>query len=73
MLAYAHINLKSMLKRFHPDEVVRVATDSLYIQKSASRKLEGVETYVPRASVKGVRGVLQPDRSEAGEAGAVAR
>lgn len=30
-LEYAHINLITMLKRFEPDEVVRVATDSLYV------------------------------------------
>ncbi|MEW8688128.1 MAG: hypothetical protein AB2556_20145 [Candidatus Thiodiazotropha sp.] len=46
MLAYAHINLLSMLSRFTPDEAVRVATDSIYIQKTALHKLEGVEAYV---------------------------
>ena len=30
MLAYAHINLLSMLSMFTPDEAVRVATDSIY-------------------------------------------
>ena len=46
MLAYAHINLLSMLQRFEPDEAVRVATDSIYVQKSALHKLEGVKAYV---------------------------
>ena len=46
MLAYAHINLLSMLQRFKPDEAVRVATDSLYVRKSALHKLEGVKAYV---------------------------
>ena len=46
MLAYAHINVLSMLQRFEPDEAVRVATDSIYVQKSALYKLEGVEAYV---------------------------
>ena len=46
MLAYAHINLLSMLSRFEP-EVVRVATDSIYIGKSALKKLEVVEAYKP--------------------------
>ena len=31
MLAYAHINLVSMLIRFEPEEAVRVATNSIYI------------------------------------------
>ena len=44
MLAYAHINLLSMLQRFEPEEAVRVATDSIY--KSAFHKLEGVKAYV---------------------------
>ena len=38
MLAYAHINLLSMLSRFTPDEVVQVATDSIYVRKSALHK-----------------------------------
>ena len=42
MLGYTHINLKLMLKR--------VATDSLYIQKSMLHKLESVEAYVPTKS-----------------------
>ncbi|MEW8685623.1 MAG: hypothetical protein AB2556_07425 [Candidatus Thiodiazotropha sp.] len=46
MLAYAHINLLSMLRRFEPEDVVRVATDSIYIQKMAIHKLEGVEASV---------------------------
>ena len=47
MLAYAHINMIEMLRRFTSDEVVRVATDSVYIQKDALHKLKGVEAYVP--------------------------
>ncbi|MEW8688340.1 MAG: hypothetical protein AB2556_21215, partial [Candidatus Thiodiazotropha sp.] len=46
MLAYAHINLHSMLSSFTPDEAVRVATDSLYIRKTALHRLHGVESYV---------------------------
>ena len=50
MLAYAHINLISMLRRFRPEEAVRVATDSIYIQKTALYKLEGIEAYMaPKA------------------------
>ncbi|MEW8689358.1 MAG: hypothetical protein AB2556_26340 [Candidatus Thiodiazotropha sp.] len=45
MLAYANINLLSMLSRYTPDEVVRVATDSIYIQKTLLHKFEGVEAY----------------------------
>ena len=47
MLGYSHINLITMLKRFEPDEVVRAATDSLYVRKSALLRLDGVEAYVP--------------------------
>ena len=46
MLAYAHINLLSMLQRFEPEDTVRVATDSIYVRKSALHKLEGVKAYV---------------------------
>ena len=45
MLAYAHINLVSMLVRFCPEEAVRVATDSIYVQKTALYKLEDVDAY----------------------------
>ena len=47
MLAYAHINRLSMLSRFAPDEAVRVATDSIYVRKSALKRLEGVEAFIP--------------------------
>ncbi|MEW8689376.1 MAG: AAA family ATPase, partial [Candidatus Thiodiazotropha sp.] len=40
------INLLSMLSRFTPDDAVRVATDSLYIRKTALHKLDGVESFV---------------------------
>ena len=46
MLAYAHINLLEMLRRFTPNETVRVATDSIYVKKTALHKLDGVEAYV---------------------------
>ena len=46
MLAYAHINLLEMLRRFRPDEAVRVATDSIYVKKIVMAKLEGVQAYV---------------------------
>ncbi|MEW8688559.1 MAG: hypothetical protein AB2556_22325 [Candidatus Thiodiazotropha sp.] len=46
MLAYAHINILSMLRRFEPEEAVRVATDSIYIRKTALHKLKGVGSYV---------------------------
>ncbi|KAK3782034.1 hypothetical protein RRG08_027208 [Elysia crispata] len=46
MLAYAHINLLEMLRRFTPNEAVRVATDSLYVKKTALHKLDGVEACV---------------------------
>ncbi|MEW8689189.1 MAG: hypothetical protein AB2556_25485, partial [Candidatus Thiodiazotropha sp.] len=54
MLAYAHINLLSMLSRFEPDDAVRMATDSLYIWKTALHRLDGVESYIaPRIWVCG--------------------
>ena len=46
MLAYAHINLLEMLRRFAPSEAVRVATDSIYVKKTALHKLDGVEAYI---------------------------
>ncbi|MEW8689373.1 MAG: hypothetical protein AB2556_26415, partial [Candidatus Thiodiazotropha sp.] len=46
ILAYAHINLLSILQRFEPDDVVRVATESLYIRKTALHRPDGVESYV---------------------------
>ena len=46
MLAYAHINLLEMLRRFTPEGAVRVATDSIYVKKTALHKLDGVEAYV---------------------------
>ena len=46
MLAYAHINLLEMLRRFTPDEAVRVATDSIYVKKKAMANLKGVQAYV---------------------------
>ena len=47
MLAYARINVPSMLSRFTPDEAVRVATDSIYVRKSALKRLEEVEAFIP--------------------------
>ena len=52
MLAYAHINLLSMLSRFIPDEAVRVATDSIYVRKSALKRLEGVEAFIPMKTMR---------------------
>ena len=46
MLAYAHINLLETLCRFTPEEAVRIATDSIYVQKTVVYKLEGVEALV---------------------------
>ena len=45
MLAYAHINLLSMLTRFRP-KVPPVAVDGIYVQKTALYELKGVEAYV---------------------------
>ncbi|MEW8689072.1 MAG: hypothetical protein AB2556_24900, partial [Candidatus Thiodiazotropha sp.] len=51
---YAHINILSMLQRFEPDDVMRVATDSLYIRKTALHRIDGVKSYVaPRICDRG--------------------
>ena len=47
MLAYAHINLLEMLRPFTPTKAIRVATDSLYVKKTALHKLDGMVAYVP--------------------------
>ena len=47
MLANAHINLLEMLRCFSPTEAIRVATNSLYVKKTALHKLEGIVAYVP--------------------------
>ena len=52
MLAYAHINLLSMLSRFTPGEAVRVATDSIYVRKSALKRLERVEVFIPMKKMR---------------------
>ena len=48
MLAFAHINLLEMLRRFTPEEAFRVATDSVYVQKSALHRLSRVGAFVGR-------------------------
>ncbi|CAG8529332.1 122_t:CDS:10, partial [Cetraspora pellucida] len=45
MLAYAHINLLEMLRRFDPNEVVRIATDSIYVRKEALYKIENIPAF----------------------------
>ena len=52
MLAYTHTNLLSMRSRFTPDEAVRVATDSIYVRKSALKRLEGVEAFIPMKTMR---------------------
>ncbi|MEW8688966.1 MAG: hypothetical protein AB2556_24370, partial [Candidatus Thiodiazotropha sp.] len=59
MLAYAHINLLSMLLRFTPDEAVRVATDSMYI----SKKRRSI-------SLRGSKHMWPPNRCNCGGRGA---
>lgn len=46
ILAYAHINLLSMLSRSASEEAVLVATDSIYVWKYALKKLRVVEAFV---------------------------
>lgn len=52
MLAYAHINLLEILRRFTSEEALRVATDRIYIRKSPLYKLEGAEAYDPEGSAE---------------------
>ena len=52
MLAYAQINLLSILSRFRPAVAVRVATDIIYVQKSALKRLEGVEAFIPMKKMR---------------------
>ena len=55
MLAYADINILSMLSRFEPDEAVRVATDSIYVKKTALCMLERSRpTSLKRCAQKGI-------------------
>jgi hypothetical protein len=49
MLAYAHINLLEMLQRFGPNEVVRIATYSIYIRREALYKIENVSAFFKQA------------------------
>ncbi|CAG8705200.1 14248_t:CDS:2, partial [Racocetra fulgida] len=52
MLAYAHINLLEMLRRFDPNEVVRIATDSIYVRKDALYKIENIPAFFKQVEVK---------------------
>ncbi|CAG8833559.1 31001_t:CDS:2, partial [Gigaspora margarita] len=52
MLAYAHINLFEMLRRFEPNEVVRIATDSIYIRKEALYKIKNVPAFFKQEKAK---------------------
>src|SRR5438046_5506586 len=52
MLAYAHINLLEMLQRFGSNEVVRIATDSIYIRKEFLYKIENVSAFFKQAKQK---------------------
>ncbi|RHZ51156.1 hypothetical protein Glove_482g26 [Diversispora epigaea] len=52
MLAYAHINLLEMLRRFQPNEVVRITTDSIYVRKEALYKIENIPAFFKQVEVK---------------------
>ena len=64
MLAYAHINLLEMLRRFRSDEAVRVATDSIYVTKKAMGKLEDVQAYVALTTCSSVAPAQWRDKGE---------
>src|SRR4051812_27166971 len=49
MLAYVHINLLKMLRKFGPNKVVRIATDSIYIREEALYKIENVSAFFKQA------------------------
>ena len=50
VLGGQRVNVISVLERFELDRVVQVGTESLYIQKRALHKLEGVDAYIPMLS-----------------------
>ncbi|CAG8710488.1 13884_t:CDS:10, partial [Racocetra persica] len=50
--SYAYINLLEMLRRFDPNEVVRIATDSIYVQKEALYKIENIPAFFKQVEVK---------------------
>ncbi|CAG8699213.1 9201_t:CDS:2, partial [Racocetra persica] len=52
MLAYAHINLLEMLRRFDPNKVVRIATDPIYVRKEALYKIENIPAFFKQVEVK---------------------
>ncbi|CAG8536386.1 33916_t:CDS:2 [Racocetra persica] len=52
ILAYAHINLLEMLWRFNPNEVVRIATDFIYIRKEALYKIKNIPAFFNQVEVK---------------------
>ncbi|CAG8715499.1 1196_t:CDS:10, partial [Racocetra persica] len=52
MLAYAYINLLEMLQRFDPNEVVRIATDSIYVRKDALYKIKNIPAFFKQVEVK---------------------
>ncbi|CAG8796902.1 24691_t:CDS:2, partial [Racocetra persica] len=52
MLAYAHINLLEMFQRFDPNEVVKIATDSIYIRKEALYKIENIPVFFKQVEIK---------------------
>ncbi|RHZ44471.1 hypothetical protein Glove_724g33 [Diversispora epigaea] len=52
MLAYAHINLLEILRRFQPNEVVRIVTDSIYVRKEALYKIENIPAFFKQVEVK---------------------
>ena len=49
MLVYAHINLLEMLQRFGLNEVIRIATDFIYIQREVLYKIENVSAFFKQA------------------------
>ncbi|RHZ52865.1 hypothetical protein Glove_456g39 [Diversispora epigaea] len=48
----AYINLLEMLRRFDPNEIVRIVTDSIYVQKEAFYKIENVPAFFKQEKVK---------------------
>ncbi|RHZ71197.1 hypothetical protein Glove_261g44 [Diversispora epigaea] len=52
MLAYVHINLLEMFRRFEPNEVIRIATDSIYIRKETLYKIENIPVFFKQENAK---------------------
>ncbi|CAG8502136.1 12372_t:CDS:10 [Cetraspora pellucida] len=52
ILAYAHINLLKMLRKFDSNEVIRIATNSIYVQKETLYKIKNIPAFFNQVEIK---------------------